>query len=210
MIKDQKACCIPWKWVKSELHLRTSWPFWKSKDGRKTWAPRLKMTIKRLSVKITKIQLMSQVSSAAGKSGRFQGLQCLHWPYGIVRGRDQEWRGLTPPGCTNKGKRKAISRTQGLIIYTTHSLLMEKFTWNHEPQTGKVRHWGTDTGLHGGPCTQHLRAVGRAPHLTELATPTILQEEEGGAIHFSNGVWMKLESKQLCNESLLFIMGITL
>lgn len=60
-----------------------------------------------------------------------------------------------------------------------------------------------------GGLTPSLSGVYRAAHLNELATLTILQEEEG-AIHLSNGVWIKLESKQFCNESLSFIMGITL
>lgn len=52
-------------------------------------------------------------------------------------------------------------------------------------------------GRVGRPHTQPLKCVQAAP-LTELATLTILQEE-GGAIHLSKGVWMKLESKQLSN-----------
>lgn len=60
------------------------------------------------------------------------------------------------------------------------------------------------------PNTQPTEGVCREPHLTELVTLTILLEEKLGAVHFSNGLWMKLESKQFCNESLSFIVGIAL
>lgn len=46
--------------------------------------------------------------------------------------------------------------------------------------------------------------------LNVRATLTILQEEKLGAVHFSKGVWKKLESKWFHNESLSFIMGINL
>lgn len=58
------------------------------------------------------------------------------------------------------------------------------------------------------PHTQPLRCVWAAPPTGPATLPVL--PEEGGAVHLSNGVWMKPESKKFCNESLPFIMGITL